>query len=172
MERVATVNASTASRPTGKLESLVLIGDSEQSIYSFQGASPEGCVALADARGLERMELTENHRSSQRICDVVVPFCGRDLPDHAVGLSADCPWEPKVVLYPADRPSQVLVWFENRLRELGITLERGAVLARANDWVREINSATRVDFAPRLCRFASPIVDQYPRGTRAAFETA
>jgi DNA helicase II / ATP-dependent DNA helicase PcrA len=130
---------------TGKLDSLVLIGDLEQSIYSFQGASLEGCEALADARHLERMELTENHRSSQRICDVVVHFCGRDAPDQAVGASAECPWEPELMLYPADHPSEVLAWFENRLRELGIDSDQGAVLARANEWVDVINSAARVD---------------------------
>lgn len=135
---------------TGKLESLVLIGDLEQSIYSFQGASPEGCAALANERGLERIELTENHRSSQRICDVVVHFCSRDVPDRAVGPTADCPWEPELVLYPADRPSEVLVWFENRLTELGVELERAVVLARTNDWVDEVNSETKVDVAARL----------------------
>lgn len=150
---------------TGRLESLVLIGDLEQSIYSFQGASPEGCEALANARGLQRMELTENHRSSQRICDVVVHFCGRGIPDQAVGATADCPWDPELVLYPADNPSEVLVWFENRLRELEITPANSAVLARTNEWVGEINRVSRVDLNRRLAALGHAVAIVRSGGT-------
>ena len=135
---------------TGKLASLVLIGDLEQSIYSFQGASPTGCEELAAARALKRIELSENHRSSQKICDIVVHFCTREAPDSAVGPSADCEWEPEVVLYPAGRVSEVLGWFEHRLQELGLEPANAAVLGRANDLVTEINGASPVDVAPRL----------------------
>jgi DNA helicase-2/ATP-dependent DNA helicase PcrA len=89
---------------TGRLGSLVLIGDIEQSIFSFQGASPEGCRALAQARGLETIELVENYRSSQRICDVAVHFCAREAPDCAVGPTAECPWAPELILYDPDPP--------------------------------------------------------------------
>lgn len=124
---------------TGRLHSLVLIGDIEQSIFSFQGASPEGCRALADARGLETIELAENHRSSQRICDVAVHFCAREAPDRAVGETANCPWAPELILYDPSRPNDAVARFNERLRELDVDQRGAAVLARSNALVDELN---------------------------------
>lgn len=124
---------------TGHLESLVLIGDIEQSIYSFQGASPEGCQALAGARGLETIELSENHRSSQRICNVTVHFCARAEPDRAVGDSAECPWAPEIFLYDPERPEEAVDWFGDRLATVGIDARDASVLARADRLVNELN---------------------------------
>lgn len=66
---------------TGRLRSLVLVGDTEQSIYSFQGASPEGLAELVRVRRLAPRSLTENHRSSQHLCDSAVHFCRRPRSD-------------------------------------------------------------------------------------------
>jgi ATP-dependent DNA helicase UvrD/PcrA len=124
---------------TGRLGSLVLIGDIEQSIFSFQGASPEGCRALAEARGLETIELAQNHRTSQRICDVAVHFCARQSPDHAVGETADCPWAPELIFYDPARPEDAVARFRERLRELDVNESGAAVLARSNVLVDELN---------------------------------
>ncbi len=86
------------------LRSLVMVGDLEQSIFAFQGASAEGCRALAAKHGLRTIELTQNHRCSQRICNVAVHFSDRSAPDTAVGPSAECPIEPELFLYPHDSP--------------------------------------------------------------------
>jgi len=124
---------------TGALDSLVLIGDIEQSIFSFQGASPAGCRALADERSLQTIDLGENHRSSQRICDVAVHFCARATPDRAVGSAADCPWAPELILYNPHHPASAVERFRDRLRELEIDEAGAAVLARANALVEELN---------------------------------
>jgi DNA helicase II / ATP-dependent DNA helicase PcrA len=127
---------------TGRLHSLVLIGDLEQSICSFTGASRVGCESLAEQRGLTAIELTENHRSSQRICDVAVHFCSREQPDRAVGEDADCPWQPELTIYPADDPARAVDAFRARLAELGHDDKDAAVLARRNDLVAELNGRT------------------------------
>jgi ATP-dependent DNA helicase UvrD/PcrA len=124
----------------GALSSLVLIGDIEQSIFSFQGASPQGCRALAIARGLETVELTENHRSSQLICDVAVHFCAREQPDLAVGESANCPWPPELFLYDPEHPETAVEWYRDRLDELGLLVGDAAVLGRWNALVDELNA--------------------------------
>lgn len=124
---------------TGRLDSLVLIGDIEQSIYSFQGASPEHCRALTDARRLETIELSENHRSSQRICDVTVHFCARTVPDRAVGATADCPWAPELFLYHPKHPEEAVSWFSDRLATLEIEDNDAFVLARGHALVDELN---------------------------------
>lgn len=127
---------------TGRLDSLVLVGDLEQSISAYTGASRVGCEALATDRGLARVEFTENHRSSQKICDVAVHFCSRDAPDRAVGEDADCPWEPELLLYPANEPDAAVQRFRDRLDELGHDPAHAAVLARSNALVDELNGQT------------------------------
>ena len=124
---------------TQRLSSLVLVGDLEQSIYSFQGASAARCEALAAELGLERLSLTENHRSSQRICDVAVNFCNRLQPDKAVGPHADCTIQPEVVLYPSGNVITAMDIYRTRLSALGIAANGAAALGRKWKIVDELN---------------------------------
>ena len=124
---------------TGRLTSMVLIGDLDQSIYSFQGASAKGCAALAQTCGLRTEALSENHRSSQKICDVAFHFCSRDSPDEAVGEHADCDIDPEVVLYPKDDPAAAMTIFRARLEHHDIEQEKAIVLARAWKIVNLLN---------------------------------
>jgi DNA helicase-2/ATP-dependent DNA helicase PcrA len=124
---------------TGRLKSLVLVGDLEQSIFAFSGASAERCQALADKRGLRTQELTQNHRCSQLICNVAVHFCERDTPDEAVGEHAACAIAPEVVLYPPGDPAAAVETFRARLKEHGANPGGAAVLARGNALVLELN---------------------------------
>ena len=117
----------------------MLIGDLEQSIFAFQGASADGCRDLAHKHGLRTVELTQNHRCSQLICNVAVHFCDRDDPDEAVGPNASCPIEPEVVLYPADDPAAAVGIFRQRLEEHAADPADSAVLARSNSLVDELN---------------------------------
>jgi DNA helicase-2/ATP-dependent DNA helicase PcrA len=128
-----------ALKATGALRSLVLVGDLEQSIFAFQGASADGCRRLAEKHGLRTIELTQNHRCSQLICDVAVHFCERDKPDEAVGATADCPIEPEVMLYPAADPPAAVELFRQRLAEHGGDPTTAAILARSNALVAELN---------------------------------
>jgi superfamily I DNA/RNA helicase len=135
---------------TGKLDSLVLVGDLEQSISAYTGASRAGCEALAADRGITGVEFSENHRSSQKICDVAVHFCSRDTPDRAVGEDADCPCEPELLLYAARQPDVAVQRFRERLDELGHDPAHAAVLARSNALVDELNGqTTAVEIRPR-----------------------
>jgi DNA helicase II / ATP-dependent DNA helicase PcrA len=127
---------------TGRLRSLVLVGDLEQSIFSFQGASAARCKTLADDRGLRVVPLTENHRSSQRICDVAVNFCSRDAPDDAVGPYADCEISPEVTLYPASAPVTAMETYRARLAAHGLTTEEAVVLGRGWKLVDQLNGQT------------------------------
>jgi DNA helicase II / ATP-dependent DNA helicase PcrA len=117
-------------RGTGKLKSLVLIGDLEQSIYSFQGASAAGCRQLAENTGLRIERLTENHRCSQLICNVAARFSSRENPDTAVGEHAACEIVPEVLVYPVDDPIQAMTAFRARLEKHGIEPSAAAVMAR------------------------------------------
>lgn len=129
---------------TGRLDSLVLIGDLEQSIFSFQGASAPRCKALAQSCGLRAEPLSENHRSSQKICNVAVHFCSRETPDIAVGEHAGCNIDPEVVLYPSADPAAAMSMFRARLEHHGIETEKAIVLARAWKVVNTLTGRTTV----------------------------
>jgi superfamily I DNA/RNA helicase len=139
-----------ALHQTGGLGSLVLIGDLEQSIYSFQGASAARCRDVAAACGLELRSLTENHRSSQRICDVAAHFRGDKTPDTAVGPDKDCAIQPELVVYPQGSPEATMEMFRARLSSHGISTEAAVVLARRNAVTAQLNGATvPADLRPR-----------------------
>lgn len=129
-------------RKTGKLASLVLIGDLEQSIYSFQGASAEGCRALAGDYGLREEHLTQNHRCSQLICNVAARFTSREEPDEAVGPHAGCDIVPEVVIYPVADPTVAMRVFRGRLEAHGIDSSEAAVLARRWSVANQLNGVT------------------------------
>lgn len=140
---------------TKALDSLVLIGDLEQSIFSFQGASAAGCRALAQSRGLRELTLDENHRCSQKICDAAAHFCARQRPDKAVGPDRDCSVDPEVALYPPTEPQQAMETFRARLEEHGVETVDAAVLARGHTLVDALSGLTaKVDVQDRPERVA------------------
>ncbi|GAA3228137.1 ATP-dependent helicase [Pseudonocardia petroleophila] len=135
---------------TGRLRSLVLVGDVDQSIYAFQGATPQGVHRLVADRGMRSVPLVENHRSSQLICDVAVHFCSRDQPDVAVGEHADFTARPEIVFYDPAQPTTATDHFLGRIAALGIDPTTTTVLARNNALVTLLNNqAERVECAPR-----------------------
>lgn len=137
------------------LASLVLVGDLEQSIFSFQGASAAGCKALAVACGLRELSLAENHRCSQKICDAASHFCARGTPDTAVGEHRDCPVDPEVALYPPADAQQAVAMFRARLDAHEIDPADAAVLARGHTFIDALSGATlKVKVDPRPERIA------------------
>lgn len=130
---------------SGKLRSLVLVGDLEQSIYSFQGAQPSLCQALVDQRGLTELPLTENFRSSQAICNVTCRFCGRTDPDEAVGRNKDCEVPPEIVIYDQGNLRSAVEAFQRRLAHHEIAEGGAVVLARRRKFRDQINGIERVE---------------------------
>lgn len=128
-----------ALHQTGALRSLVLVGDLEQSIFSFQGASAARCAKLAADRGLEVLVLDENHRSSQLICNVAINFCSRETADKAVGPHAACEIPPEVALYQADSPAAAMDIYRERLAIHGLDVADATVLARGWKVVDALN---------------------------------
>jgi DNA helicase-2/ATP-dependent DNA helicase PcrA len=118
-------------RRSGRLVSLVMVGDLEQSIYAYQGATAKGCQELAVDSGLEMASLSENHRSSQKLCDVAANFSRRHA-DTAVGPNRECQIEPELFLYPPDDPQSTVTHYRDRLDAHGISYSEAAVLARSH----------------------------------------
>lgn len=135
---------------TGRLGSLSMVGDIEQSISAYTGASAQGCENLANHAGLARIDLVENHRSSQKICNVAIHFCSRSEPDVAVGPDAHHPVDPEILIYDAGDPRTVVDRFRTRLAELGEETSSAAILARSNNLCEEVNGlALAVKVGPR-----------------------
>jgi ATP-dependent DNA helicase UvrD/PcrA len=149
---------------SGKLRSLVLVGDLEQSIYSFQGAQPPLCQALVDHCGLTELPLTENFRSSQAICDLTCRFCGRTDPDEAVGQNKDCEIPPEIVIYDQGNLRSAVEAFQSRLAHHEIAEGGAVVLARRRKFRDQINGIERVEglhrFVISLGRLGASIREQ------------
>jgi superfamily I DNA/RNA helicase len=136
------------------LRSLVVIGDPNQAIYGFAGAEPARLETLVAGLGLDRLELTENWRSSQRICNTAVGFCERTVPDHAVGPRADLAVEPELIVYEDGQLRHAVEVFERRLGELELTTGKVAVLCRGRGTRDTLNGTGGGVFKGRLADLA------------------
>jgi hypothetical protein len=121
------------------LTSVVLVGDIDQAIYGWMGATPEGCEEFAARHNLTELPLTRNFRSSQAICNVTVSFSSRDATDVASGASADFGVNPEIVLYDGSRPADAVAFFLNRVEELGLDQDDVAVLVRTIAFAERVN---------------------------------
>lgn len=124
---------------SAKLKSLVLIGDVEQSIYAFQGAAPQVAERLAKAYDLDPLMLSENHRSSQIICDVVSKFSSRKSANVAVGPYRSVLVRPELVIYEPREVGDVIAAFEERVANLSFKPNHLAVVTPTNDMVSRLN---------------------------------
>jgi ATP-dependent DNA helicase UvrD/PcrA len=132
-------------RSSGKLRSLVLVGDLDQSIYGFQGARPLLCQELVDRCGLAEMPLTENFRSSQAICNVTCRFCGRTDPDEAVGENKDCEISPEILLYDRANPRSAVEAYQARMAAHDVSESGAVVLTRGRKFRDQINGIEHVE---------------------------
>jgi superfamily I DNA/RNA helicase len=137
---------------TGSLQSLVLVGDTDQSIAAYAGASTDGCVTFSNVVGLTTLRLRENYRSSQLICNMAGNFRIERTPDTAVGPDATCTYFPEVFAYPKGRPQVAVNLFNDRLVELGEDPSAAAVLARSNRLCDKLNGVGKPKVADRVAR--------------------
>jgi DNA helicase-2/ATP-dependent DNA helicase PcrA len=105
------------------------VGDPNQSIYRFAGASPELLVDFANhINANTEHHLTGNFRSSANICASAEMLCQSDPPMRAVGEYADCNVLPRH-LTVADPVTGILDEFLPAVRTLGVPLGKVAILA-------------------------------------------
>jgi DNA helicase II / ATP-dependent DNA helicase PcrA len=105
------------------------VGDPNQSIYRFAGASPELLIEFAaHIHANTEHRLTGNFRSSAHICAHAERLCVSDPPMRAVGEYAAYPIAPthQTVANPADG---IFNHFLPAARELGVPLGEVAIFA-------------------------------------------
>lgn len=116
---------------------------------------------------LDCVDLLENWRSSQKICNVAVHFSSRATPDIAVGERCDLQHEPELFLYDPNDPRAALAPFEQRLQSLELDPEHSAVLCRGSRLVDTINGTGGAVFKGRLAdlaEFADAFRNDLPLG--------
>lgn len=144
------------SLKTAGLKSLLLVGDYDQSIYSFQGARPQASENVAIKHKLERMPITENHRSSQIICNLAGRLRG-STPDRAVGRHRSVAIQPQLILYNEDLASDLVESFGTTVQEIGCDPKRSAILATRNDLVSKLQGFEAIPFGSSLAA-AAPFI--------------
>lgn len=105
------------------------VGDPNQSIYRFAGASPELLIEFADhIHANTDHHLTGNFRSSANICAHAERLCTSNPPMRAVGEHAECPRMPthQTVTNPAQG---IFDHFLPAVRELDVPLGKVAIFA-------------------------------------------
>lgn len=145
------------------LRSLILVGDLDQSIYSFQGASKATVMELVHEAELSQVRLTENHRSPQLICNVTARLRTVVQPDTAVGPTRADPHRPRLLFYDATRLKLLPLRFAEAMERRDIALGESAVIARGNELLSELSGATRAYYDRNGLFGALVEVLRYPR---------
>jgi DNA helicase-2/ATP-dependent DNA helicase PcrA len=129
----------------GDRRDLAVVGDEDQTIYTFTGASSEYLTGFGrrwpDAR-LIRLE--ENYRSSPQVLDMANRLLARDGRRRGKRLVATRPSGPEPALHAfesADAEAAALVAEVRRLGGLGVAAEEVAVLVRTNAQVPPLEEA-------------------------------
>jgi DNA helicase-2/ATP-dependent DNA helicase PcrA len=132
------------------LEEITLIGDPDQAIYEWRNADPEIFLNKYINNEWNSLELTENRRSSQLICNATQPFSSLKEPTVAVGNTSDSQNRPILLMYKAGADEEFL---KDKLKDIcnetsiEVSPDLIAILCRGNSMLRKILKV-EPDFSP------------------------
>jgi DNA helicase-2/ATP-dependent DNA helicase PcrA len=137
----------------GESRDVCVVGDADQTIYTFAGASPAYLETFAERHaGSRTVELTENYRSTPQVLELanrLLWSAGRPKQ-----LTATRPSGPRPTITRHATDEAELAWFAGRIRELlaaGTVPAEIAVLVRTNAQLEPIESAlTRAGIPYRI----------------------
>lgn len=117
------------------IKSMFLVGDPDQAIYEWRNANPECFKKKIDDKSWNYIELTNNFRSSQNICNATSWFSARlqgKITNIAVGKYKDEQQKPILLLTNNNSESEIINYFLHKCREMKIDInpENVAVLTR------------------------------------------
>lgn len=121
-----------------------LIGDLNQSIYSFKDSIPNYISEHIATHGFKRMYLSTNYRSTQKIVDVsrVVAHIKKTITGTQQSLSngEDC------VYIESDSERDIVEKFKSILSKYNIPLNKSVILVRSNDFKAKIGGRRKNDY--------------------------
>jgi DNA helicase-2/ATP-dependent DNA helicase PcrA len=142
----------------GSRQDLCVVGDEDQTIYTFAGATPEHLRGFAAAHpGARVIDLLQNYRSSPQVLSLanrLLASAGR-----AKRLVATLPDGPEPIIRIAGDGEAEVAFIVERVRELladGVTAREIAVLVRLNAQVEPFEAAftrARIPYQVRGQRF-------------------
>ena len=110
----------------------ILIGDPDQAIYEWRDADPSVFLNMYNEEKWNSVELNENFRCSQHICNATKAFSSLSKISDAVGDSKEFHLKPIIVRYKAEERTHLVEEYLEFVSSLGIdiTPENVAVLNR------------------------------------------
>ncbi len=136
LKKIAKVNTDT----------FCMVGDPDQAIYQWRGASPDEFIALTHDNSWKVLYLNENRRSSQHICNATKQFSiqlDNSPPNIAVGEHQNFSKKPELIFYSLSCDnSYIYQYFQKKCEELEISKNQQsqAVLTRAR-----VNKGTTIN---------------------------
>jgi DNA helicase-2/ATP-dependent DNA helicase PcrA len=124
----------------GEKGNVTVVGDEDQSIYSWRGADIQNILDFeCDFKGARVLRLEENYRSSQRILDVAAALVGNNTKRKGKTLRATRPGGEAVRLHAASDEFEEAAWVVGRIAER--RSPRAAILMRMNAQSRLLEEA-------------------------------
>ena len=127
------------------------IGDLNQAIYSFKDAFPEVLTEHIQQNGFEKLQLSNNFRSTQKIVDVSSKIQGISTP--LTGNESSLFDGNDALYFEYDNECDVVRHFEEHLRKVNIDFSSAIVLTRNSNHKNLLSTSKSVDY------FKHPIIN-------------
>lgn len=129
-----------------KHQNLTVVGDPDQTIYSFRGANSNLIINFDRFfKNSKTYILDQNYRSSQEILNLANDLIAYNPIHIKKNLFTNNESGPKPVLFQANSSSSEAMWISNKIKELletkKVNLHEIAILYRANHLSRELEQA-------------------------------
>lgn len=130
----------------GDHKNLCVVGDSDQTIYTWRGATMRNIMQFQqDFPGATMVALTQNYRSTQTILDAANAVIAKNIHRIPKDLSTDVGWGAKIIQYQAYDESDEASWVAQRIMDLqisdDISLSEVGILYRSHYQSRAIEEA-------------------------------
>ena len=115
-------------------DSIMLIGDPDQAIFEWNTANPHLFMEKYDNRDWHSLELSENRRSSEKICQLANRFSGNEM--CSIASDKDYTDEPciKGHLSTSESVNQITNNFIEKCKEIGLNESEYAVVFRGQSF--------------------------------------
>jgi len=125
----------------GRDVKVTLIGDPNQAIYEFAGATGELITSFNSKPENRSFDLSTNYRSIPNILDVANSISGRT--DDPANKSTNAEHGAYYAIYKPGNPRQLVESFEKKLRKLCLSSDNSAVLCRGKAGIDKIRVTSK-----------------------------